>query len=139
MLLYAGNRTNPLQSPQSWKHTPKVLSLKSKERQLGTPKKSSRSQPECQNFAFLERKTCTFGNNRVAQEPNRNRKPELSEPFFPKPKAVPEPPEPFSRNRNRNRNRPFLLNCTEKQKNPFCKGTAGTENRNRLNRSISKP
>ena len=45
--------------------------------------------------------------------------PEPSEPFFPKPKAEPEPPEPFSRNRNRNRNRPFLLNCTETQKNPF--------------------
>ena len=54
--------------------------------------------------------------NRVAQEPNRNRKPELSEPLFPKPKAEPEPPEPFSRNRNRNRNRPFLLNCSEIQK-----------------------
>ena len=34
---------------------------------------------------------------RVAQEPNRNRKPEPSEPFFLKPKAEPEPPEPFSR------------------------------------------
>ena len=57
----------------------------------------------------------------------------------------------FSRNRKRNRrNRfpgtetgtgtvPFLLNCTETQKNPFCRGTAGTENRNRLNRSIPKP
>ena len=56
---------------------------------------------------------------------------------FPKPKAEPEPPEPFSRNRNRNR--PFLLNCTEIQKNLFCRGTAGTENRNRLNRSIPKP
>ena len=76
--------------------------------------------------------------SRVAQEPNWNRKPEPSEPFFPKPKAEVEPPEPFSRNRNRNRNRPFLLNCTEIQKNPFCRGTAGTENRNRLNRSISK-
>ena len=50
---------------------------------------------------------------RVAQEPNRNREPEPSEPFFPKPKAEPEPPEPFSRNRNRNRNRPFLLNCAQ--------------------------
>ena len=57
------------------------------------------------------------------------------EPFFPKPKAEPEPPEPFSRNRNRNQNRPFLLNCTEAQKTPFCRGTAGTENRNRSNRS----
>ena len=66
---------------------------------------------------------------------NRNRRNR----FFPKPNAEPEPPEPFSRNRNRNRNRPFLLNCTEIQKNPFCRGTAGTENRNRLNRSISKP
>ena len=76
-----------------------------------------------------------------AQEPNRNRKPEPSEPFFPKPKAEPEPPEPPPRNRNWNRNRPFLLNCAEiqKRKNPFCRGTAETENRNRLNRSISKP
>ena len=69
----------------------------------------------------------------------RNRKPEPSEPFFPKPKAEPEPREPFSRNRNRNRNRPFLLNCTETKRNLFCRGTAGTENRNRLNRSIPKP
>ena len=37
--------------------------------------------------------------NRMAQEPNRNREPEPSEPFFPKPKAEPEPPELFSRNR----------------------------------------
>ena len=29
---------------------------------------------------------------------------------------------------NLNRNRPFLLNCTEIHKNPFCRGTAGTEN-----------
>ena len=64
---------------------------------------------------------------RVAQEPNRNRKPEPSEPFFLKPKAEPEPPEPFSRNRNRNRNRPFLLNSTETQKNLFYRGTAGTK------------
>ena len=76
---------------------------------------------------------------RVAQEPNRNRKPEPSKPFSRK--AEPEPPEPFSRNRNRNRNRPFLLNCTETQKNLFAEepselktGTAGTvpsPNRNR--------
>ena len=68
-----------------------------------------------------------------------NQKPEPSEPYFPKPKAEPEPPEPFSRNRNRNRNRPFLLNSTEPQTNPFSRGTARTENRNRLNRSIPKP
>ena len=30
---------------------------------------------------------------------------------------------PFSRNRNRNRNRPCLLNSTETQKDPFCRGT----------------
>ena len=77
---------------------------------------------------------------RVAQEPNRNRKPEPSEPFFPKRKVEPEPPEPFSRNRNWNRNRPFLLNCTETQKEPFCRGTAGTENRNRLNpQTVTEP
>ena len=70
---------------------------------------------------------------------NWNWKPEPSEPFSPKPKAEPEPLEPFSRNRNRNRNRPFLLNCTETQKTPFCRGTAGTENRNRSNRSTPKP
>ena len=40
---------------------------------------------------------------RVAQEPNRNRKPEPSEPFSQEPNAEPEPPEPFSRNRNQNR------------------------------------
>ena len=45
--------------------------------------------------------------NRVAQEPNRNRKPEPSEPFSQEPNSQPEPPEPFSRNRNRNRNRPL--------------------------------
>ena len=64
----------------------------------------------------------------MAQEPNRNRKPEPSEPFFLKPKVEPELPEPFSRNQNRNRNRPSLLNCTETQKAPFCRGTARTEN-----------
>ena len=73
--------------------------------------------------------------SRVAQEPNRNRELERSEPFFPKPKAEPEPPEPFSRNRNRNRNHPFLLDCAETQKNLFCRGTAETGNRNRSNRS----
>ena len=71
----------------------------------------------------------------VAQEPNRNREPEPSDSFFPKPKAEPEPPEPFSRNRNR----PFLLNCTETKKNLFCRGTAGTENWNRPNRSTPDP
>ena len=33
---------------------------------------------------------------RVAQEPNRNRKPEPSEPFSQEPNAEPEPQEPFS-------------------------------------------
>ena len=33
---------------------------------------------------------------RVAQEPNRNRKPEPSEPFSQEPNSEPEPPEPFS-------------------------------------------
>ena len=53
---------------------------------------------------------------RVAQEPNRNRKPEPSEPFSQEPNAEPEPPEPFSRNRNRNRNRPLceIVHNTEK-------------------------
>ena len=32
-----------------------------------------------------------------------------------------------------------LFNCTETHKNPLLKGTAGTENRNRSNRSIPKP
>ena len=59
---------------------------------------------------------------------------------LPKPKAEPEPPEPLSRNRNRNRHRPFLLNCTENtQKNLFCRGFPGTENRNRSNRSTPEP
>ena len=44
---------------------------------------------------------------------------------FQEPKPEPEPS--------------FLLNCTEIQKNLFRRGTAGTENRNRSNRSISKP
>ena len=64
------------------------------------------------------------------QEPNLNRKPEPSEPFFSKPKAEPEPPEPFSRNRNRNRNRPFLLNSTE-----IHKKTSTFLQRNRRNRN----
>ena len=34
--------------------------------------------------------------SRVAQEPNRNRNPEPSEPFSQEPSAEPEPPEPFS-------------------------------------------
>ena len=59
-------------------------------------------------WGFLTRNALFWGGGkcRVAQEPNRNRKPEPSEPFFPKPnfKAEPKPPEPFSRNRNRNRN-----------------------------------
>ena len=80
-----------------------------------------------------------FNFYRVTQEPNRNREPEPSEPLFPKPKAEPEPPEPFSRNRNRNQNRPFLLNRTETQKTLFCRGTAGTENRNCSNRSTPEP
>ena len=57
--------------------------------------------------------------------------------FVPKPKA--EPPEPLSRNRNRKRNRPCLLSYTETQKNPVCRGTVGTENRNRWNRSMHEP
>ena len=89
-----------------------------------------------QSFSFAVQTSCT---NRMAQEPNWNRKPELSEPFSQKPKAEPEPPEPFFRNRNRNR--PFLLNCTETQKTFFVEeppepktGTARTvppPNRNR--------
>ena len=63
---------------------------------------------------------------------------DLTLPFFPKPKVEPEPPEPFSRNRNRNRNRPSLLNCTETQKAPFCRGTARTENR-KTARNLSPP
>ena len=47
----------------------------------------------------------------VAQEPNRNWKPEPLEQFFPKLQAEPETPEPFSRNRDKNR--PLLLNFTE--------------------------
>ena len=76
---------------------------------------------------------------RVAQEPSRNWKPEPLEPFFPKPKAEPEPPEPLGTETGTG-TVPFLLNCTEIQKkNTFGRGTAGTENRNRLNHSISKP
>ena len=33
----------------------------------------------------------------------------------------------------------FLFNCTETKKNLSCRGTAGTENRNRSNRSTPKP
>ena len=72
------------------------------------------------------------------QETNQNRKPEPSE-GFPETESGTGTAEPFSRNRNRNRNRAFLLHCTEIQKIPFCRGTAGTKNRNCLNRSISKP
>ena len=52
-------------------------------------------------------------------EPNWNRKPEPSEPFFQEPKAEPEPPEPFFGNRNRNRNRRSLVNSTETQEKFF--------------------
>ena len=79
---------------------------------------------------------------RVAQEPNRNRKPEPSEPFFPKPKSEPEPSEPFFRNRNRNWNRPILKH----RKTPFPRGTAtGTArtvpppNRNRTEPNRGNP
>ena len=34
---------------------------------------------------------------------------------------------------------PKPLNCTETQKNPFCRGTVRTENRNRWNRSTPEP
>ena len=94
------------------------------------------SSKHCELNASKQENLC-----RVAQEPNRKWKPEPLEPLCPKPKA-----DRNRRNRswNRNRsstwNRPFLLNCTETHKNPFCsRGTAGTENRNRLNRSIPKP
>ena len=43
---------------------------------------------------------------------------------FQEPKPEPEPSS--------------LLNCTETHKNPLLRGTAGTENRNRSNRSIPK-
>ena len=66
----------------------------------------------------------------MAQEPNRNRKPEPPEPFFQEPKEEPEPPEPFFRNRNRDRNGRSLLNSTETQEKDLCRGTARTENRN---------
>ena len=60
----------------------------------------------------------------MAQEPNRNRKPEPSEPFSQEPNAEPEPPEPFSRNQNRNR--------------PLCETVLNTQRpppqRNRRNR-----
>ena len=80
-----------------------------------------------------------LNDNRMAQEPNRNRKPEPLEPFFPKPKEEPEPQEPFSRTETGTGTVLFLLNCTGTQKNPFCRRTAGTENRNRSNRSTPKP
>ena len=71
-------------------------------------------QPNLRKLRDLRNRTGTGNRNRW----NR---------FFPKPKAEPEPPEPFSRNRNRNR--PLLLNCTETQKNPFCRGTSATVKR----------
>ena len=91
------------------------------------------------SFLGTQEAQCQGPLSRVAQEPNRNRKPEPSEPFFPKPKVEPEPPESFSRNRNRNRNSPSLLNCTETQKTPFCRGAARTETQNRWNPSTPKP
>ena len=56
--------------------------------------------------------------SRVAQEPNRNQKPEPSEPFSQEPNAEPEPPEPFSRNRNRNWNRPLCETALKHTKTP---------------------
>ena len=68
--------------------------------------------------------TAFFGSDQiVAQEPNRNRKPEPSEPFSQEPKAEPEPPELF-----------FSGTETAKmywyRKNPF--GTVWTEKPERL-------
>ena len=59
--------------------------------------------------------------------------------FSQEPNAELEPPEPFSRNRNRNRNRPLCWIVLKHRTTPFLRGTAGTENRNRSNRSIPKP
>ena len=53
-----------------------------------------RREREVQTTAFPKRQVLTF---RVAQEPNRNRKPEPAEPFSQEPNAEPEPPEPFPR------------------------------------------
>ena len=54
------------------------------------------------------------------------------------PNAEPEPPEPFSKNRNRNR--PLCEAVLKKHTKTLSqRGTAGTENRNRSNRSIPKP
>ena len=79
-------------------------------------------------FAYSSRFLLTIGALfRMAQEPNRNRKPEPLEPFFPKPKEEPEPPEPFSKNRNRNRNRPFSVKLYWNAEKPFLQ-------RNRRNR-----
>ena len=86
---------------------------------------------------------------RVAQEPNRNRKPEPSEPFLQELKVEPEPPEPFSRKRKRNRNRPLCETVLKHTKNPSLEeppepktGTARTvpsPNRNRTEPNRGHP
>ena len=65
---------------------------------------------------------------RVAQQPNRNRKLEPSELFFPE-----------TENGTGTAGTVFQEPLYETQKNPFCRGTARTENQSRLNRSIPKP
>ena len=127
------NRRNPLtlQSLLFWKKA-RVFPQKSKGFSLrGTPKILGKERKNAQKSK----------DNRKTKKARKSKKARIggSGPFFPKPKAEPEPPEPFSRNRNRNRNRPFLLNCTQTKKKLFCWGTAGTENRNRSNRSTRKP
>ena len=73
---------------------------------------------------------------RSGTEPG-NQKPELSEPFVQEPKREPEPSEPFFWNRNRCRNRAFPLKTVQKHRGtPFPRGTVGTANRNRSNRSM---
>ena len=68
----------------------------------------------------------------MAQEPNREPGTGTVGTIFPETESgtgtagtVFQKPKPV------NRNRPFLLNCIETKKNLFCRGTAGTENRNR--------
>ena len=73
----------------------------------------------------------------MAQELNRNRKPEPSEPFSQKPEA--EPPEPFFEPKPESEPSLSVKTVLKDAQNPLQRGTVGTDNRNRSNRPVQEP